>query len=162
MCWVMPPASPAATSVSRIASSRLVLPWSTCPMTVMTGARGSRSAGSSTATSSASASSSAACDDLDLAREVVGEDRDGLVGERLRDGDHLAVPHERLDDLGGRDAEELRESLTLAPEGTLTTLVGIGRRHRLSRRVAAAAAAAPAAPVVPPPAGPRRRDAWRR
>ena len=79
MCCVMPPASPAATSVSRIASSRLVLPWSTWPMTVMTdGARlevgrvvdglglelglfvgGVR--------------------DLDLAREVVGEDLDGLV-----------------------------------------------------------------------------------
>ena len=29
MCWVMPPRSPAATSVVRIASSRLVLPWST-------------------------------------------------------------------------------------------------------------------------------------
>ena len=31
MCWVMPPASPAATCVLRIRSSRLVLPWSTCP-----------------------------------------------------------------------------------------------------------------------------------
>ena len=29
MCWVMPPRSPAATSVERRASSRLVLPWST-------------------------------------------------------------------------------------------------------------------------------------
>ena len=40
MCCVIPPASPAATSVSRIASRRLVLPWSTCPITVTTGARG--------------------------------------------------------------------------------------------------------------------------
>ena len=40
MCWVMPPRSPAATSVVRIASSRLVLPWSTWPMTVTIGARG--------------------------------------------------------------------------------------------------------------------------
>ena len=40
MCWVMPPRSPAATSVARIASSRLVLPWSTWPMTVTMGARG--------------------------------------------------------------------------------------------------------------------------
>src|ERR1700748_412114 len=39
MCWVMPPASPAATSVSRIASSSEVLPWSTCPMIVTTGGR---------------------------------------------------------------------------------------------------------------------------
>ena len=41
MCWVMPPASPAATSVERIASSSEVLPWSTWPMMVTTGARGS-------------------------------------------------------------------------------------------------------------------------
>ena len=40
MCWVMPPRSPAATVVERIASSRLVLPWSTWPMTVTIGARG--------------------------------------------------------------------------------------------------------------------------
>ena len=38
MCWVIPPASPAATRVLRIWSSRLVLPWSTWPMTVTTGA----------------------------------------------------------------------------------------------------------------------------
>jgi hypothetical protein len=29
MCWVIPPASRAVTFVERIASSRLVLPWST-------------------------------------------------------------------------------------------------------------------------------------
>ena len=40
MCWVMPPRSPAATSVVRIASRRLVLPWSTWPITVTMGARG--------------------------------------------------------------------------------------------------------------------------
>src|SRR4028118_2140283 len=40
MCWVMPPASPATTSAPRIASSRLVLPWSTWPMMVTTGGRG--------------------------------------------------------------------------------------------------------------------------
>ena len=39
MCWVMPPASPAATSVERMASSSEVLPWSTWPITVTTGAR---------------------------------------------------------------------------------------------------------------------------
>ena len=35
--------------------------------------------------------------------------------ERLRDGDHLAVAHERLDDLGRRDAEELGEVLDGGP-----------------------------------------------
>ena len=39
MCWVMPPASPATTLALRIWSSSLVLPWSTWPITVMTGAR---------------------------------------------------------------------------------------------------------------------------
>ncbi len=43
----MPPASPAATSVERMASSSEVLPWSTWPMMVTTGARGCRFAGSS-------------------------------------------------------------------------------------------------------------------
>src|SRR5579859_1455801 len=38
----MPPASPAATSVLRRASSSEVLPWSTWPMMVTTGGRASR------------------------------------------------------------------------------------------------------------------------
>ena len=59
MCWVMPPASPAATSVSRIASSSEVLPWSTWPMIVTTGGRSARSS-SASANSGASGSSSAA------------------------------------------------------------------------------------------------------
>src|SRR5256885_652057 len=42
MCWVMPPASPAATSVSRMASRSDVLPWSTWPMIVTTGGRAPR------------------------------------------------------------------------------------------------------------------------
>ena len=40
MCWVMPPASPATTLALRMRSSSFVLPWSTWPMTVMTGGRG--------------------------------------------------------------------------------------------------------------------------
>ncbi len=57
MCCVMPPASPAATSVSRMASSSDVLPWSTWPMIVTTGARGSRSSSASSNVGSASCSS---------------------------------------------------------------------------------------------------------
>ena len=49
--------------------------------------------------------------DLDFAREVGGEHLDGLVAERLRDGHHLAVAHERLDDLRRGDAEQLRDVL---------------------------------------------------
>ena len=59
MCWVMPPASPAATSVSRIASSSEVLPWSTWPMIVTTGGRSTRSASSSSNSGSSSTSSAA-------------------------------------------------------------------------------------------------------
>ena len=40
MCWVMPPASVVTTDDSRIASSSVVLPWSTWPMIVTTGGRG--------------------------------------------------------------------------------------------------------------------------
>ncbi len=57
MCWVMPPASPAATSVWRIASRSEVLPWSTWPMIVTTGARASRSVASSSKTTSSRSSS---------------------------------------------------------------------------------------------------------
>src|SRR5688572_5168692 len=47
MCCVMPPASRAVTFVVRIASRRLVLPWSTWPRIVMTGGRGFSLPGSS-------------------------------------------------------------------------------------------------------------------
>ena len=60
MCWVMPPASPAATSVWRMASSSEVLPWSTWPMIVTTGGRPTRSSSASSNVGSAS-TSSAAC-----------------------------------------------------------------------------------------------------
>ena len=64
-CWVMPPRSPAATALLRIASRRLVLPWSTWPMTVTMGARETRFAGSSSSpmmTSLASSPSGASPD----------------------------------------------------------------------------------------------------
>ena len=51
MCWVMPPASPAATLAWRSASSSEVLPWSTWPMTVTIGGRGTSSSGRSSAPS---------------------------------------------------------------------------------------------------------------
>mmetsp|Transcript_1208 Transcript_1208/g.4772 ORF Transcript_1208/g.4772 Transcript_1208/m.4772 type:complete len:226 (-) Transcript_1208:448-1125(-) len=43
-CCVMPPASAAATLLERSASSRVVLPWSTCPITATTGGREGSSA----------------------------------------------------------------------------------------------------------------------
>ena len=59
MCCVIPPASPAATSVSRIESSSEVLPWSTWPMIVTTGGRALRSSSASSKTGSAVSSSAA-------------------------------------------------------------------------------------------------------
>ena len=59
MCWVMPPRSPDATVVERIASRRLVLPWSTCPMTVTIGARGTRFTSSASSSHSWTFSASA-------------------------------------------------------------------------------------------------------
>jgi hypothetical protein len=57
MCCVMPPLSRAATSMPRILSSSDVLPWSTWPRKVTTGARGSRRAGSSSTASKPARSS---------------------------------------------------------------------------------------------------------
>ena len=110
MCWVMPPASPATTSASRTASSSDVLPWSTWPMIVTTGGRSTRS-------SSASVELGllvdvvGRVDDLDLLVELVGEDLDRVVGQRLGERGHLAQLHQLLDDLGDRHAEVLRDVL---------------------------------------------------
>src|SRR4051795_5942266 len=135
MCCVMPPASPLTTFVSRMASSSDVLPWSTWPMIVTTGGRSTRSSSASSKVGSSSTASSAwttstsfssasaraedapsgegwvGVDDLDLLVERLGEDGDRLVGERLRERDHLAHQHQLLDDLGHRDAEVLGDVL---------------------------------------------------
>ena len=58
MCCVMPPASRSATRVSRMASSSDVLPWSTWPMTVTTGARSLMSSGLASSVSAETSSSS--------------------------------------------------------------------------------------------------------
>ena len=58
----------------------------------------------------------AGVDDLDLLAELLGQDRDRLVGERLREGDHLPHAHELLDDVGDGDAEVLGHVLTVEPE----------------------------------------------
>ncbi len=106
MCCVIPPASVSTTAVSRIASSSVVLPWSTWPMIVTTGGR-------------ADEVLLGVLEDLGLlvllggvldrhlALDLGGDQLDLLVGERLRDGDHLAEAHHDLDDLRHRDAERL-------------------------------------------------------
>ena len=50
-------------------------------------------------------------DDLDLLVELVGEDLDRVVGQRLRERRHLAEAHQLLDDLGDAHAELLGDVL---------------------------------------------------
>ena len=101
MCWVMPPASPAATSVWRMASSSDVLPWSTWPMIVTTGGRAIELV-VVVLEVRLLLDLVGGVDDLDLALELGGEQLDRLVGQRLRERRHLAHAHQLLDDLGGR------------------------------------------------------------
>ena len=146
MCWVMPPASPLATSVSRIASSSEVLPWSTWPMIVTTGGRSSSSSSSSSKTGSPTSSSAAWTISISLPNSV-GEHADRLVGERLRERRHLAEAHQLADHLGHRDAEVLGDVLDRRA-GVDPDQVGRAARGLVDRRdgVVVGAAAAAAAP----------------
>ena len=110
MCCVIPPASVSTTAASRIASSSVVLPWSTWPMIVTTGGRGARSSSRVVVRRRLELLLGGVLD-RDLALELRADDLDLLVGERLRRRPHLAEPHEDLDELGHRDAERLREVL---------------------------------------------------
>ena len=83
MCWVMPPASPAATLVLRIASSSDVLPWSTWPMTVTTGGRGSSFDSSSATSRDVLLDLEARL--LDRVAELAGEERGGVGVDQLVD-----------------------------------------------------------------------------
>ena len=170
MCWVMPPASPAATSVSRIASSSEVLPWSTWPMIVTTGgARLELLVG--VLELRLVARLVGGVDDLDLLVELVGEDLDRVVGQRLRERGHLAQAHQLLDDLRDRDAEVLGDVLDrragvdpddvgLQRRDVLRGRLLVGCRDGGGRRGAAGGAmraAGPAAGTAAGPAGPAAR-----
>src|SRR5438132_735889 len=88
MCWVIPPASPAATSVSRIASSSEVLPWSTWPMIVTTGGRVTSCSSASSNTGSSIVSSSEWTISTSVRRLTVGATRNlgrgGAIGRSRR------------------------------------------------------------------------------
>ena len=125
MCWVMPPASPAATSVRRIASSSDVLPWSTWPMTTTTGARATRSASSSSNSSARSASSSA-CTMLTL-RSI--SPAISSIASSERDCVMVAISPRPMSSLMICAVETSRisaKSLTVEPEGTSTSGMSAG------------------------------------
>ena len=125
MCWVMPPRSPAATVVERMASSRLVLPWSTWPITVTIGARATRSPSSSASSSqSCSLAASAGAPSPprprrslgghglgDLVAELLGDERRGVAVDQLVDGREDAALDELADDVRRAGAEQLGELL---------------------------------------------------
>ena len=108
MCCVMPPASPATTFASRMRSSSVVLPWSTWPITVTIGGRGTSSASSSLFLVVAEHRLElellllAGLDEQDLGAERLGDELDHLVGQRLRAGDHLARVEQEPHEVGGR------------------------------------------------------------
>ena len=146
MCWVMPPASVETTEDSRIASSSVVLPWSTWPMIVTTGGRADELLGIVVE------------DDLlvllvggvldrDLAVELVADQLDGLVGQRHGQRHHLPQAHHQVMILAGEMPSFSARSLTVIPDGTLTGPVGTstsrlgsGRGAPRSRRWPALAA----------------------
>ena len=160
MCWVMPPASPATTLALRIWSSSLVLPWSTWPMTVMTGARERRVVVVLEEVEVEQLLQLdllllAGVDQADLGAELGGEQLDHVVGQRLGGRDHLALLHQEADDVG-RGAVELGTEL-LGGGGALDHDLARGdrgvvrrvarRRHRLQLVAVATATPCAGAPV---------------
>jgi hypothetical protein len=107
MCCVMPPASPETTSVCRIASSSSVLPWSTWPMTVITGARGLRA--SRVLRGLDAELELLLGHEVDLDAEVGADDLDGVVGQRLLHRGHLAHLEQLLDQRRAWHAELVGE-----------------------------------------------------
>ena len=134
MCCVMPPASPAATSVSRIASSseRLAVvdvahdrdhgrAVDQVLVAVLVGRVGLGVLGRA--------------DHLDLLAERLGEHLDGLVGQGLGERRHLAQLHQLLDHLGGAQLERLGDLLDGGAgadrDGRVLRLLGLQLRLRL-------------------------------
>ncbi len=83
-------------------------------------------------------------DDLDLLVELVGEDLDRVVGQRLGERGHLAQLHQLLDDLGDRHAEVLGDVLDRRA-GVDADRVGLERRLVLRDRLDVGATAPAAA-----------------
>ena len=135
MCCVMPPASPLATRVRRIVSSSDVLPWSTWPITVTTGGRGSDSA--------------------DDRLRAFGEQRVGIVelgGDRLvahfLDHDHRRLLVEHLVDRDHRPSfiSALMTSAAFTDILCARSATVIVSGTAISRTIGPDAAGAPASP----------------
>ena len=131
-----------------------------------------RSSAASSNVGSASTSSDGV-DDLDFLAELLGDDADGVVGQRLRERRHLAHAHELLDDLGDGHAEVLgdvldgRAGVDLDDVGArLRALVSgvivssyVPRRRRPRPRGGRRGGPWGPPPGPPGPPGPRR-EAW--
>ena len=132
MCCVMPPASPATTLAWRIESSSVVLPWSTWPMTVTIGARGSseRVVVFVVVTEQRlqlELRLLAGLDEQHLGTERLRDELDHLVGERLRAGDHLARVEQEAHEVG-RGAVQLGREL-LDRDAALDDDLALGNRR---------------------------------
>ena len=101
MCWVMPPASPPTTLVERMASSSEVLPWSTWPMMVTTGARGVQRRRIVGGVEQAFLDVGFG-DALDGVAEFLGDELGGVGVDHVVDLHHLALLHQDLDDVDAR------------------------------------------------------------
>ena len=124
MCCVIPPASVVTTDDSRIASSRVVLPWSTWPMIVTTGGRETRSASSSSKTTSSSSSSSSVCWTM-----ISRSSSPAISSTASSVSDTVSVtispsPIISVMILAGEMPSFSARSLTVMPDGTLTGPVG--------------------------------------
>ena len=104
MCCVMPPASRSATRAERIASSSVVLPWSTWPMTVTTGARVTTIGGIDVFGLDLQHLLFEGLH-LDVGAELARDHRGGLVVERAVDRHHQPPVHQLLEDVLGLDVE---------------------------------------------------------
>ena len=108
---------------SRIASSRVVLPWSTWPMMVTTGGRATRaSAGSSKTPRLPPHRRRAGCDLAARARAPISSTASSLSDTVTVDH---SPGHHNSDDLAGEMPRRSARSLTVMPDGTFTGPVGV-------------------------------------
>ena len=141
MCCVMPPASPATTFASRIASSSEVLPWSTWPITVTTGGRGASARRAFALAGRREELGLLEADVLDLEAVALRHPRGDLEVDRLVDRHHRAEAHELALELRRLRAELARE-LRHADRALDAHHAADGLRRLGARRSSSAAAPA--------------------